>query len=333
MGLLAAMAIILSCAAAEPQPHVVFLCNEDEYHARETLPSFARDLQEKFGCRCTVLIGQGDDGFKGLDALKTADAMVLFVRRRALPKEQLDEIRAYCNSGKPLVGLRTASHAFAKKTKVPAGHAEWPEFDREVLGGNYHNHGKQNTEVKVAPEAAGHPLLAGIDPQKWTSKSTLYFTSPLDKQARVLLMGSSEGKSEPVAWTHTYKGSRVFYTSLGHQDDFATAQFRTLLTNAIFWSMDRPLPDGKNSGVNNPLGIVGNLLPRPRRIEPVAEDYILTAETNITVAGPDLARCRFHRPATLAVDRGGVRRPNEDRGAASCRRLAALYRPNRGRAS
>jgi type 1 glutamine amidotransferase len=252
MGLLAALILFLAGAAAAPQPHVVFFCNEDEYHAQETLPAFARDLQEKLGCRCTVLLGKGDDGFEGLEALKTADTLVIFVRRRALPKEQLDAIRAYCDAGKPVVGLRTASHAFSKKTKVPAGHAQWPEFDRDVLGGNYHNHGKSATNVSLAPEAAGHPLLAGIDPKKWTSKSTLYFASPLDKKAIALLLGSSEGKTEPVAWTHAYKGGRVFYTSLGHQDDFAAPQFRTLLTNAIFWSMDRPVPDTKNIGKKNP---------------------------------------------------------------------------------
>jgi type 1 glutamine amidotransferase len=180
-----------------------------------------------------------------LEVLNKADALVLFVRRRALPKEQLDMIRAYCDAGKPVVGLRTASHAFTKKAKVPAGHAEWLEFDRDVLGGNYHNHNKKTTEVHAVPQEAKNPLLSGIDPQKWSSKSTLYFASPLDKQARAVLMGSSEGKTEPIAWTHSYKGGRVFYTSLGHPDDFATPQFRTLLTNAIFWSMDRPLPDWK----------------------------------------------------------------------------------------
>ncbi|MCC6125515.1 MAG: ThuA domain-containing protein [Pirellulales bacterium] len=252
MGTVAALLLFLAGAAVAPQPHVVFLCNEDEYRARNTLPAFARDLREKFGCRCTVLIGKGDDGFKSLEALKSADVLIIFVRRRALPKEQLDAIRAYCDAGKPVVGLRTASHAFAKKTKTPAGHAQWPEFDRDVLGGNYHNHGKSATEVSLAPNAAGHPLLAGIDPKKWTSKSTLYFASPLDKKAHALLLGSSEGKTEPVAWTHAYKGGRVFYTSLGHQDDFAAPQFRTLLVNAIFWSMDRPLSNGKNPARENP---------------------------------------------------------------------------------
>jgi type 1 glutamine amidotransferase len=252
MGILAILTIVLASAVAEPQPHVVFLSNEDEYHAQETLPAFARDLQDKFGCRATVLIGKGDDGFQGLEVLKEADALVVFVRRRALPKEHLDMIRAYCDAGKPVVGLRTASHAFTKNAKVPEGHAEWREFDHDVLGGNYHNHNKKTTEVSAAPEAAGSPLLSGIEPKKWTSKSTLYFASPLSKQAHAVLMGTSDGKTEPIAWTHGYKGGRVFYTSLGHPDDFAAPQFRALLTNAIFWSMDRPLPDGKKSDSKKP---------------------------------------------------------------------------------
>jgi type 1 glutamine amidotransferase len=248
MAILAALTIVLAAATAAPQPHVVFLSNEDEYRSKETLPAFARDL-EKLGCRTTVLIGQGDDGFQGLDAVKQADALVIFVRRRALPKEQLDIIRAYCDAGKPVVGLRTACHAFTIKTKVPAGHAEWREFDHDVLGGNYTNHNKKKTEVRVAPDAAASPLLSGIKDKSWTSTSTLYNVSPISKEARVLLTGVSDGKTEPVAWTHSYKGGHVFFTSLGHPDDFAAPQFRTLLTNAIFWSMNRPVPaSGEQQG-------------------------------------------------------------------------------------
>ena len=53
--------------------------------------------------------------------------------------------------------------------------------------------------------------------------------------------GDAAGNIEPVAWTHPYKGARVFYSSLGSSDDFASVpQFRTLLVNAVFWAMDRP---------------------------------------------------------------------------------------------
>jgi type 1 glutamine amidotransferase len=245
---LAAQSAVAADPPARPDPsqgpRVTLVASEDEYHTDQTFPAFAKLLTEQYGCRCTVLLGHGKTDIPGLDALKTTDALILFVRRRPLPKEQLDKIRAYLDAGKPLVALRTSCHGFLVEPgkQAPDGTAQWPEFDHDVLGGNYHNHLKNaGATVQVVPAMAGHPILAGVPPQ-WTTNGTLYRVSPVDKEAKVLLTGTAEGETEPVAWTHSYKGGRVFYTELGHQDDFATPQFRTLLINAVFWAMDRPPP-------------------------------------------------------------------------------------------
>jgi type 1 glutamine amidotransferase len=224
------------------------VASEDEYHTAETFPAFAKLLTEQYGCRCTVLLGQGKTDIPGLDTLKTTDVLILFVRRRALPKEQLDKIRAYIDAGKPLVALRTCSHGFVVEPgkQAPAETVQWPEFDHDVLGGNYHGHFKNaGAQVQVVVKMSTHPILAGVAPPKWTTNGTLYWVSPLNEDAVVLLTGAAEGQTEPVAWTHSYKGGRVFYTELGHQDDFATDQFRTLLVNAVFWVMDRPVPTAR----------------------------------------------------------------------------------------
>ncbi len=229
----------------EKRPHVAMIISEDEYGADKTLPAFAKMLSEHYGCYCTVAQDSGQAGIRGLDELEKADVAVLFVRRRALPKEQLQKIRRYLDAGGALVALRTASHAFDIKAKSPDGCDQWPEFDREVLGGNYHDHAQGTSEIAMAADAIGHPVLAGLEPAKWTSGGTLYFTSPIDKRATVLLTASAQGKTEPAAWTRQYKNGRVFYTSLGHKDDFAMPQFQRLLVNAIFWAMDRtpqPVP-------------------------------------------------------------------------------------------
>jgi type 1 glutamine amidotransferase len=146
-------------------------------------------------------------------------------------------------AGKPVVGIRTASHAFApaKNKKVPEGHAAWPEFDAQVLGGNYHNHhGRQTkTFVRVAAGAEQHPLLAGIRPEEFMTASSLYKTSPLAKGTTLLLMGRADDLQphEPVAWTFTRAdGGRTFYTSLGHPQDFALPPFQRLLRNGIYWA-------------------------------------------------------------------------------------------------
>ena len=149
-------------------------------------------------------------------------------------------IRGYLDAGGPLVALRTSCHAFALRDGIASpGFVQWPAFDREVLGCNYHDHDTGPSEISVVPDAKDDPILSGVEPQPWTTHSTKYFTSPVDSRATILLTASSHGESEPAAWTRMYKKSRVFYTSLGHPDDFATPQFRRLLVNAIFWAMNR----------------------------------------------------------------------------------------------
>ncbi len=234
-----------SCSQQEKRPHVAMIISEDEYSADKTLPAFAKMLSEHYGCYCTIAEGSGPAGIRGLDELEKADVAVLFVRRKALPKEQLQKIRRYLDAGRPLVALRTASHAFDIKGPSPEGHDQWPEFDHEVLGGNYHDHDRGTSEIAQTADAVEHPILAGIEPTKWTSSGTLYFTSPIDKQATVLLTATAHGKTEPAAWTRQYKNSRIFYTSLGHKDDFAMPKFQRLLVNAIFWAMNKtpqPIP-------------------------------------------------------------------------------------------
>jgi len=228
----------------DDRPHVVFLVNSNHYDADKTLAAFAHLLCDRYHCYCTILNIEDETGNPGLEAIKAADCLVVFVRRRTLPEKQMAMLRAYLAAGKPLVALRTASHAFAVKS-VPEGHAQWKSFDPEVLGGNYHGHGsnKQGTDVAILPGAAGHPILAGVKPAKWHSAASLYRVSPIDAKATVLLTGSLEGQTEPLAWTRSHRGGRVFYTGLGHQDDFQTPQFRRLLVNGIFWAMDRPVPE------------------------------------------------------------------------------------------
>jgi type 1 glutamine amidotransferase len=231
----------------DDRPHVVFLVNEDEYGSRTTLPTFAQLLRDCFNYRCTVVLGHGRHDLSGIEALETADVAVLFVRRRALPARQMEVLRKYLDSGKPLVALRTASHGFAPGGSLPEGLVQWPSFDREVLGCRYHGHGPNQlgTQLTVDVEAAGHPVLAGVTPSRWHSLGSIYLVKPIDEKAEVLVVGSVLNLTEPVAWTRKYKNARVFYTSLGHRSDFLQPQFNALLIGALHWAMDRPVPELK----------------------------------------------------------------------------------------
>lgn len=236
--------------AEDKRPHVAIIVSDDHYRADTTLPEFAQMLRDQYGCYCTVLHGEGEADIPGLDELEKADVAIVYVRRLALPAEQLKKTRAFVEAGKPLVALRTASHAFSVRGKAPAGRAQWPEFDKVVLGGNYHGHGPNDpgSDVLSVPDAADHPILAGIDPKTWHSSGSLYYVSPIDPNAKVLLKGRCEDTIEPLLWTREYKGGRVVYNALGHWDDFDVPQFRTMLVNSIFWAMDRPVPEPAKPG-------------------------------------------------------------------------------------
>jgi len=249
--------------AAEPNPSqtdgpsIVFLVSKDpsNYKAHETIPVFAEMLRNRYGCSCTVIRGEGEPSafrFPGLKAIRNADLLVVFFRRRAPSNEQMGMIREYLAAGKPLVGIRTANHAFAVKGTIAKGHGKWDTFCSEVLGCGNHGYGpgELGADVRVAAGVADNPILANVKPTWWHSGGSLYLVKPIDKTATVLLTGSVGDKSEPVAWTRMYRKSRVFYTSLGYPDDFQLPQFTNLLVNGLFWAMDRPTPtEAASAGV------------------------------------------------------------------------------------
>ena len=227
----------------DDRPHVAVLVSDDHYGADETLPRFAQMLRQRYGLHVTIMHGQGTSDIPATDELEKADCLVLYIRRLALPKDQLDNVRRYVAAGKPLVALRTACHAFDVRGKALAGQAEWPEFDPQVLGGNYHGHGANplGSDISILPEKADHPILAGIEPAKWHSTGSLYNVSPLKPDCTLLMTGTAGDETEPITWTRTANGPMAF-SALGHADDFDQPQFRQLLVNMLFWAMDRPVP-------------------------------------------------------------------------------------------
>jgi len=221
------------------RPRAVFLVAEKIYNTRSTLPVLARRLfEDRLGFQTTVLgAADGVHEIKGMAAaVKQADLVVVSVRRRALPRKDLDALKAHLAAGKPLIGLRTASHAFDARGSGPKNHAEWPEFDAKVLGGNYHNHHASGPTTTIVSRGVPHPVLVGLD-KSFTSKGSLYKTGPLAKGTTELLTGSIPGqKAEPIAWTNQYGKARIFYTSLGHEADFRNPQFWQLIENAVRWT-------------------------------------------------------------------------------------------------
>ena len=237
----------------DKRPHLVIVMAEKEYESHRTLPRFAaHHLGKVF--RVTLVYadpGQRND-LPGIEVLADADVALWAIRRRVLPPAQMDVIRSYLAEGKPLVAIRTSSHAFSLvKGKPPEGHVEWPKFDREILGANYNfHHGNSQptdpkTRVRVVEGADQHPILKYIPRGEFSVTSWLYRHQPLGKKATLLMSGRVADRlpHEPVAWTHvTPTGGKVFYTMMGHPDEFRTVAFEQLLLNAIHWASDLPAP-------------------------------------------------------------------------------------------
>lgn len=225
------------------RPHIVSLLNESEYKPTETIPVFAETLVSEHGFRMTNIVARKGEGFVGLeDALKTASVLLIAPRREALTKSQLAAIKEYLAAGKPVIGVRTASHAFGAKGNLPGELVAWNELDKEVFGGDYQGHFENGSRITIG--MLEHPILAGIDAREWKSSGSLYKNPAIDKSCTVLLTGERLGDKkdpQPVAWIREVgdKKAKVFYTSLGHQDDFQQPQFQRLLINAVKWAVGK----------------------------------------------------------------------------------------------
>lgn len=217
------------------------LIAEPEYETARSLPEFAAKFLEK-DFQVVVVSGPGaagGDPFDQIEAIADADLLLVSVRRHTPPAAQMDVIRKFVAAGKPVVGIRTACHAFALGAKqvLPPGCADWPEWDAQVIGGHYTNHHGHGPIVHIRPTVAADPILRGVT-VPFESDAWFYKVSPLSPGAKPLLTGEIPGQpTEPVAWTfRRTDGGPTFFTSLGNPADFKNASFQQLLRNGIFWA-------------------------------------------------------------------------------------------------
>ena len=267
--------ILLSCGlvgfAAEPSrwsgdvpKRIVMIIGENEYSTWETLPEFARRELVPRGYQVSSVLASptdGDPNFKNFEAIRDADLIVVSVRRRTPPEAMMKLLRAHVAAGKPVVGIRTASHAF-QATPASAELASWNGFDLEVLGGRYEGH--YNNKPPAAPHSlieivrtnAAHVVLTGVPSTPFRVTSHLYKSRGLAPTVVPLLQGQVEGQGivEPVAWVNTAEDRRVFYTSLGNVDDFKLLAFRRLLLNGILWCLRDPVPPATDPAAAVPGG-------------------------------------------------------------------------------
>jgi mono/diheme cytochrome c family protein/type 1 glutamine amidotransferase len=237
--LFACLSLVGALHAAE-RPHVVILHGEPEYGSERTMPAFAREIESRLGARATLLQSnrseQGD--LPSLDALDDADLLVLFIRFRMATGTQFERLKAWFDSGKPAIAFRTTSHGFweNKGWFVP------------FFGGHYKSHApnRPGTSVIVPSALGDHPLVRGVERHFHAGYGGTYNAQPLSEFVTPILLGKTlELPSEPVAWTAAYRpGQRLFYTSLGAEDNFEQSSFRNLILNAVVWGLERTVPAG-----------------------------------------------------------------------------------------
>jgi type 1 glutamine amidotransferase len=227
---LAQFAPVALVAKSSDEPlSLCMVSGSQEYKSNESLAAFQELVEKKYPIKCSRAFWKSKTELPGLNSLASCDVMLLFTKRLEPPNNQLELVKKYCLAGRPIVGVRTASHAFQN----------WLELDHLVLGGDYHGHYGSGpiTKVAIKSGAADHPILKGVEP--FETPSTLYKNPKIGEDTNLLLTGTIPEHTEPVAWTRKNHGGRVFYTSLGGPDDFQMKIFQTLLVNAIFWTAQR----------------------------------------------------------------------------------------------
>ena len=279
--------------------HIVLVSGDEEYRSEEALPQLAKILASRHGFKCTVLFAidpvdgtinpERRDNIPGLEALDRADLLVIFTRFRDLPDDQMRHIAEYVEGGRPIVGLRTATHAFELKNSQSYSRYSWNSkqweggFGRQVLGETWIDHhgyhGAQSTRGVIAPGQGDHPILRGIhDGDIWGPSDVYRVRLPLpgDSQPLVLgevlegmrptdppVRGSQNQPMMPIAWVKSYKArgfqSRVFTTTMGAAQDFESEGLRRLIVNACYWAvgMEDRIP------ASTDVTLVGQYKPRP----------------------------------------------------------------------
>ena len=236
------------CMAAFAQKKQIYIImGDDEYKTEITLPNFANQVLKKDFDLHYIFSGKEDrNRLDGIEKIENADLVILSIRRLALPQSQLAAFKKYLAKGKPLLAIRTSTHGFALRGNVkgPVGSAQWPEFDKEILGCNYDGHVSTALMTEVTPDI--HKMKATVQgPYKpFTCRSWLYRVSPMAKDTKVLMWGStSAGDKEPVAWFRKQEnGGKVLTTTLGHHEDFENLNFVTFLYNSVYWLLDEKTP-------------------------------------------------------------------------------------------
>ena len=319
----------LEYAGSKDGKNIVLVSGDEEYRSEEALPQMAAILSQHHGFNCTVLFAQDPDNpgvvdpnyvhnIPGLENLKQADLMIIFTRFRALPDKQMQQVEDYLKSGRPVIGIRTSTHAFQFKDTTHNwrhyGNAydgekiAWKDgFGRLVLGekwiSHHGHHRHQSTRGLIAKDAKDHPITTSLaDGDIWGPTDVYGVRLPLPGDSQSIIMGqviNRKGEYDendplygmrmaddevaaenpvreasgnpndpmmPVAWVKSYQipggqSGKVFASTIGSSTDLLTPGTRRMFVNAVYWSLEMPVPENAN------VEIIGKYEPSPYAFE------------------------------------------------------------------
>ena|GEM_PF-93951 len=264
--------------------HVVLLAGDEEYRSEESLPMLGKILSQHHGFDCTVLFSMSEDGsyidptnqagIGGLEALDDADLLIISTRFRRPTAEQAEHLNAYLNQAKPVIGLRTATHAFTGKGSF-GQEISYDDFGLKVLGERWVNHHgghkSQGARGVVEDGFKDHPILNSVGPV--FAPSDVYGVVNLKDSDQILLRaavtqsldpesanitGPKNNPMQPLAWVHTYtaangKQGKSFCTTAGASVDFVDEDLRRLVVNAAFYLTSGSVPEKANVDYVDPF--------------------------------------------------------------------------------
>jgi hypothetical protein len=251
--------------------HIVLVSGDEEYRSEEALPQLAKILSKHHGFKCTVLFAQNPEkpgivdanytkNISGLEALNNADMMVLFTRFRALPDKQMRYFENYLKAGKPLVGIRTATHAFNFENDSTSNYKhysnyykgdknEWTDgFGRLVLGEKWHthhgHHKHQSTRGVIAEDAISHPITNGIESGSiWGPTDVYGVRLPLPGDSYPIILG------QVIDRAGDFDENEIFFGMKATDSILATKNNEGLTVNDVLmpiaWTKSYQIPEGK----------------------------------------------------------------------------------------
>lgn len=256
--------LIITSLADISGKKVFMLVGEREYSSSQSMPSFAVQLEEKFGLKVNYLTVPKNGSIKNLDDITNADLLMFYIQERNIPQQQYTKICEVLNSGTAAIAFKTSSLAFNSH----------PQWFLKYFGGAFQGFsGKKGVSVCALPENDNHPIIKDLEVKSFITRDQLIFPGPLTADSRPLLMGKSkDSHAVPVAWIREKKdGQRLFYTSLGLLNEFESDNFVNLLNQAVNWCLN---PEIKSPAPKQPADIPDT----PPLVLPVGASVIFNGE-------------------------------------------------------